>query len=68
MYCSMAVGSDSLPLPDLRVIFIFVGFMGYFFYNEIPNSSVITGGLLITVGGIYIAFKENKFEINSKIR
>ena len=48
--------------------FIFVGVMGYFFYNEIPNSSVIIGGFLIVIGGIYIAYRENKFEIDSKIR
>ena len=42
--------------------------MGYFFYNEIPNSSVIIGGLLIVIGGIYIAYRENKFEIDYKIR
>ena len=39
--------------------FIFVGIMGYFFYNEIPNSSIVIGGLLIIFGGIYIAYREH---------
>ena len=44
--------------------FIFVGVMGYFFYNEIPNSSIVIGGLLIILGGVYIAYRENKFDEN----
>ena len=49
--------------------FIFVGVMGYFFYNEIPNSSIVLGGLLIILGGVYIAYRENKFDENKiKIR
>jgi drug/metabolite transporter (DMT)-like permease len=49
--------------------FIFVGVMGYFFYNEIPNSSIVIGGLLITLGGLYIVFRENKLDENKiKIR
>ena len=40
--------------------FIFVGIMGYFFYNEIPNISILIGGLLIIFGGIYIVFREAK--------
>ena len=49
--------------------FIFVGVMGYFFYNEIPNSSIVIGGLLIILGGVYIAYRENKFDENKiKIR
>jgi len=48
--------------------FIFVGFMGYFFYNEIPNSSIVIGGILIILGGLYIVYRENKFdEINIKV-
>ena len=49
--------------------FIFVGVMGYFFYNEIPNSSIVIGGFLIILGGVYIAYRENKFDENKiKIR
>ena len=49
--------------------FIFVGVMGYFFYNEIPNTSIVIGGLLIILGGVYIAYRENKFDENKiKIR
>ena len=40
--------------------FIFVGLMGYFFYNEIPNFSIVTGGILIIGSGIYVAYRENK--------
>ena len=40
--------------------FIFVGLMGYFFYNEIPNFSIVAGGILIIVSGIYVAYRENK--------
>jgi len=45
--------------------FIFVGVMGYFFYNEIPNSSIVIGGLLIILGGLYIAYRENKLDENN---
>ena len=48
--------------------FIFVGVMGYFFYNEIPNWSIVLVGLLIILGGVYIAYRENKFENNIKVR
>jgi len=48
--------------------FIFVGIMGYFFYNEIPNSSIIIGGILIIVGGLYIAYRENKFDNVVEVR
>lgn len=48
--------------------FFFVGFMGYFFYNEIPNSSIILGGVLIVIGGVYIAYRENKLGRKLKIR
>ena len=36
--------------------------MAYIFYNEIPNSSVIFGSLLIVIASIYIAYRENKIE------
>ena len=48
--------------------FIFVGIMGYFFYNEVPNSSIIIGAILIVIGGLYIAYRENTFENNIKLR
>ena len=48
--------------------FLFVGVMGYFFYNEIPNSSIIIGGLLITLGGLYIVYRENRFENRLEVR
>ena len=41
--------------------------MAYFFYNEIPNSAVIIGGLLIIIASIYIAYRENKIEKKLKI-
>lgn len=40
--------------------FIFVGIMGYLFYNEVPSISIITGGILIIIGGVYIAYREQK--------
>ena len=38
--------------------FIFVGTMGYFFFYEIPSKSVIIGGILIILSGIYVAYRE----------
>ena len=38
--------------------FIFVGVMGYIFYNEIPSISIIIGGILIIAGGIYVVYRE----------
>ena len=40
--------------------FIFVGIMGYIFYNEVPSISIIIGGILIILGGVYIAYREQK--------
>ena len=39
--------------------FIFVGIMGYIFYSEVPNISIIIGGILIILAGIYIGYKEH---------
>jgi len=40
--------------------FIFVGFMGYLFFNEIPSNSVVIGAILIIISGIYVAYRERK--------
>ena len=40
--------------------------MAYFFFNEVPQSSVIIGSILIIMASIFIAFRENKIE--NKIR
>ena len=40
--------------------FIFLGVMGYFFYNEVPDSSVYIGALLIVLSGIYIVYREQQ--------
>ena len=40
--------------------FIYVGIMGYIFYNEVPSISIIIGGILIIAGGVYIAYREQK--------
>mgnify|MGYP005987112265 FL=1 len=40
--------------------FIFVGLMGYFFFYEIPGNSVIIGGVLIIISGVYVAYRERK--------
>ena len=39
--------------------FIFVGIMGYIFYSEIPNISIIIGGILLILAGIYIGYKDH---------
>ena len=40
--------------------FIFLGFMGYFFYNEVPGVSVFIGMLLIVLSSIYIVYREQQ--------
>ena len=40
--------------------FIFVGVMGYIFYNEVPSISIIIGGILIILGGVYIVYREQR--------
>jgi drug/metabolite transporter (DMT)-like permease len=40
--------------------FIFLGVMGYFFYNEVPGASVFIGMLLIVLSGIYIVYREQQ--------
>tara|TARA_B100001250_G_scaffold156306_1_gene134401 strand:+ start:223 stop:1077 length:855 start_codon:yes stop_codon:yes gene_type:complete len=43
--------------------FVFVGVMGYIFFNEIPSNSVVLGGILIIISGIYVAYRERKNNI-----
>ena len=38
--------------------FICVGVMGYLFFNEIPSQSVVLGGSLIILSGVYVAYRE----------
>ncbi len=38
--------------------FIFVGIMGFLIFTEIPGKSIIYGGILIILGGIYVAYRE----------
>ena len=45
------------------VVFVFVGVMGYIFFNEIPSNSVVLGGTLIIISGIYVAYRERKNNI-----
>ena len=40
--------------------FVFVGLMGYLFFNEIPGYSVVIGAILIIISGIYVAYRERK--------
>ena len=42
--------------------FVFVGLMGYLFFNEIPNNSVVIGAVLIIISGIYVAYRERKID------
>ena len=58
--------SQAAKFADVVVIspfeyssFIFVGVMGYYFYGEVPGISIILGGLLIILSGIYIAYREH---------
>ena len=44
--------------------FIFLGIMGYFFYNEVPDASVVIGMLLIVLSGIYIVYREQQKKKN----
>ncbi|PPR42547.1 MAG: Riboflavin transporter [Alphaproteobacteria bacterium MarineAlpha5_Bin11] len=39
--------------------FLWVIILGYFFLGEIPNKTVILGGVLIVISGIYIIYREN---------
>ena len=56
-YADVAVTS-----PFEYTSFIFVGVMGYIFFNEIPDFTIIAGGVLIIIASVYIAFRENKIE------
>ena len=40
--------------------FIFLGIMGYYFYNEVPSTSVFIGMFLIILSGIYIVYREQQ--------
>tara|TARA_B100000287_G_scaffold413662_1_gene445419 strand:- start:20 stop:871 length:852 start_codon:yes stop_codon:yes gene_type:complete len=42
--------------------FVFVGLMGYLFFNEIPSNSVVIGAVLIIISGIYVAYRERKID------
>ena len=61
--------SQAAKFADVVVIspfeytsFIFVGIMGYYFYDEVPGISIILGGLLIIFSGVYIAYREHMLE------
>ena len=51
----------SVTSPFEYTSFIFVGVMAYVFYNEVPNFSIILGGLLIIIASLYIAYRERNF-------
>ena len=58
--------SQAAKFADVVVIspfeyssFIFVGVMGYYLYDEVPGISIIMGGLLIILSGVYIAYREH---------
>ena len=57
----------AVTAPFEYTSFVFVGVMAYVFYNEIPNISVVIGGLLIIIASIYIAYRESKIEKKLKI-
>ena len=47
--------------------FIFVTFLAYIFYNEIPDLSIYIGAVFIIISGIYIVFREQKNKKNKLI-
>ena len=49
-----------LITPFEYTSFIFLGIMGYFFYNEVPGTSVFIGMFLIILSGIYIVYREQQ--------
>ena len=58
----------AVTAPFEYTSFVFVGLMAYIFYSEIPSISVFVGSLLIVIGSIYIAYRENKIEKQLKTR
>jgi len=38
--------------------FVFVGIFGYILFSEIPSQSVVYGGILIILSGIFVAYRE----------
>ena len=40
--------------------FIFVSFLGYIFFNEIPGITVYIGAIFISISGVYIIYCEQK--------
>ena len=68
IFTAYRISSPAVISPFEYTSFIFVGIMGYIFYNEIPNSSIVIGAILIVLGGLYIAYRENKIENTLKVR
>lgn len=63
--------SQAAKFADVVVIapfeyssFVFVGIMGYYFYDEVPGISIILGVLLIIISGVYIAYREHLLNKN----
>ena len=48
----------AITSPFEYTSFIFVGIMGYIFFAEIPSQSIIYGGILIILSGVYVAYRE----------
>ena len=46
--------------PIEYTAFIWTGLLGYFFLNEIPSMTVIVGGIIIIISGIYLVHVESK--------
>ena len=53
----------SITSPFEYTSFVFVGVMGYIFFDEIPSLIIFIGGFLIILSSIYIAYRENKNKI-----
>ena len=44
--------------------FIFVSFLGYIFYQEIPDVTIYIGAVFIFISGFYIIYREQQNKKN----
>ena len=51
---SVKYGEVSSVAPLEYTAFIWTGLLGYFLFNEIPNLTIILGGIIVIVSGIYL--------------
>ena len=51
-------GIREYEINKLLLFLIFVGFMGFLIFSEVPTLSIYIGGLIIISTGIFIAYRE----------